>query len=180
MKLETKHFSLTNSGISFAIRVVIGCLIVWWSLDWIHDAKKIWALISVIVVSDPDQDATRTNVISRLLNTVAGCIIGLILIYFFGTSFWVMIAGIAISVIISTSFKKYPSSWKLAPVTVVILMIPANAPTETIQQAMDVALTRTGEVLYGSFIAFLIGLVYQWIERDKLSETIKDTPEMHD
>lgn len=158
------YFSFDNKAISFAVRIVIGCLFVWWSLDYIHDAKKIWALISVIVVSDPNFSTVRDNAISRLVNTLMGCIMGLIFVYLFGTALWSMMIAVAVSVVLSTSFKNYPSSWKLAPITVIILMMPYSTETETWKDAMNIALTRTGEVLYGSLVAFLLGLLYLKLE----------------
>jgi uncharacterized membrane protein YccC len=158
------YFSIRSKEISFALRIFIGCVIVWLSLDYFHDAKKIWAIISVITVSDPNFNAVRENAKSRLLNTLMGCIVGLLFIYLFGIGFWQLMVAVTISVLISTSFKKYPSTWKLAPVTVVILMIPPLQGSETIKDAMSIALNRTGEVLYGSLVAFLLGLLYLKIE----------------
>ncbi len=149
------------------MRILIGCIIVWFTLDYFHDAKKIWALISFIVVSDPNFNAVRDNAKSRLVNTMVGCMVGLLFIYLFGTGFLQLMAAVAVSVIISTSFKNYPTSWKLAPVTVVILMIPPSMGSETLKDAMSIALNRTGEVLYGSLIAFLLGLLYLVLEKKK-------------
>jgi len=160
-----RYFSIKSTEISFALRILIGCIIVWFTLDFFHDSKKIWALISVIVVSDPNFNAVRDNAKSRLVNTLVGCMVGLTFIYFFGTGFLTTMAAVAVSVLISTSFKKYPTSWKLAPVTVIILMMPPTMGTETIRDAMPIALNRTGEVLYGSLIAFLLGLLYLAIEK---------------
>lgn len=159
------YFSIKSKEISFALRILIGCIIVWFALDLFHDAKKIWALISVIVVSDPNFNAVRENAKSRLINTLVGCIVGLAFIFFFGTGFVPSMFAITVSVLISTSFKSYPSSWKLAPVTVVILMMPPLMGNETIKDAMSIALNRTGEVLFGSLIAFLLGLLYLAIEK---------------
>jgi len=158
------YFSIQSKEISFALRILIGCTIVWFTLDYFHDAKKIWAIISVITVSDPNFNAARENAKARLLNTLMGCILGLLFIYLFGIGFWQLMIAVTVSVIFSTSFKKYPSSWKLAPVTVVILMIPPLSGSETIKDAMSIALNRTGEVLYGSLVAFLLGLLYLKIE----------------
>ena len=169
-------FSIRSKEISFAIRIVIGCIIVWWTLDYFHDAKKIWALISVIVVSDPNFNAVRDNAKSRLVNTLVGCMIGLVFIWFFGIGFASMMVAVTISVLVSTSFKNYPTSWKLAPATVVIVMIPPPMGNETIHDAMALALSRTGEVLYGSLIAFLLGLLYLVIER-KGEKYTEENPE---
>lgn len=145
--------------------MVIGCIIVWLTLDYFNDAKKVWALISFIVVSDPNFNAVRENAKSRLINTMVGCLTGLLFIYFFGLGFLPMMGAIVLSVIISTSFRNYPTSWKLAPATVVIVMIPPLSGSETIKDAMTLALSRTGEVIYGSLIAFLLGFFYLAIEK---------------
>ncbi len=89
------------------------------------DNKKLYALVSVIVVTDPDQDVLRDAMISRIINTMMGCLLGLLFVYL-SASFWSMLAAIAVSVIISTSFKKYPASWKLAPVTVTLVMMSSG------------------------------------------------------
>src|SRR5689334_983770 len=102
-----RFFSIKSKEISFALRIVIGCAIVWFTLDFFHDAKKIWALISVIVVSDPNFSTVRENAKSRLINTLVGCVVGLVFVYFFGTSFVSLICAVAVSVLISTSFRNY-------------------------------------------------------------------------
>jgi uncharacterized membrane protein YccC len=160
-----KYFTLNAKAISFALRVVLGCIIVWWSLYYLHDDKKVWALVSVIVVSDPNFDSVRSNLISRIINTIIGCFIGLLLIYVIGVSVWALMVGIALSVIISTSFKNYPSSWKLAPITVVIVIAPSIVANAAWREAMVIALTRTGEVLYGSIVAFALGFIALKVDR---------------
>ncbi len=164
-----KYFSFRIQSFSFALRIMLGCAIAWWSLYAINDKSKVWALISVIIVSDPDFVILRTNAISRLINTTVGCALGLICLYLIGVSVWALMTGIVISVIISTSFKKYPSSWKLAPVTVVIVIAPAIFQNALLKGAFTTALSRTGEVLYGSLVALGLGFVYmklrQWWEK---------------
>jgi len=155
MKLST-IFSFENRPLIYAFRIVLGCSIVWWTLYQIRDSKEIWAFISVIVVSDPDFDNVRNATVSRVVNTIAGCALGMLFIYVAGISFWSLIGALAVSVLISTSFKNYPSSWKLAPVTVSIVMIPALVDHSPWKEAMQIALARTGEVLYGCFIAFML------------------------
>jgi uncharacterized membrane protein YccC len=167
--MNPSGFIPTRTSISYAIRIILGCMITWWSLYYIHDTKKIWALISVIVVSDPDFRNIRTATISRVINTVTGCLIGLVFIYVAGVSFWSLMAGIAVAVLIGTTFKKYPSSWKLAPTTVVIIMMPAIVENAPWKEAMLIAVARTGEVLYGSLVAFVLGFIAaslkKWYEK---------------
>ena len=122
-------------------------------------SQKIWALISVIIVSEPDFETIRKTMSARIINTVAGCVIGLVFIYAFGATQWSMLSGVALAVFISTSFKNYPASWKLAPVTVVIVMIKSVVDNAVLKDAESLAVERTLEVLYGSFVAFILGWI---------------------
>jgi uncharacterized membrane protein YccC len=111
-------------------------------------------------MSDPDFNTVRSTLISRVVNTVTGCVLGLIFISIFGINVWSLMAAITVSVVLSTSFKNYPSSWKLAPVTVVIVMAPSIMQNTPWQEALLIALARTLEVLYGSLVAFGLGWLF--------------------
>lgn len=157
--------SFSNKSIVYPFRILLGCTIVWWSLYYLHDSRKIWAVISVIVVTDPDIDTLRIGTVSRIVNTMVGCVTGLLFIYVAGVNFWSLMAAIAVSVLLSTSFKNYPASWKLAPSTVAIIMVPSISENISWQAAMEVSLTRTGEVLYGTLVAFLLGVALSAIRK---------------
>jgi uncharacterized membrane protein YccC len=169
-----KYFEINTKGIAFVTRILLGSVIVWWSLYSVHDPKKVWALISVIVVSDPDFKTVRVTVIARIVNTFMGCLLGLLFIYLLGVNIWSLLAAIGVSVLLSTSFKNYPSSWKLAPVTVVIVMAPSVVENTLWREAIPIALTRTAEVMYGSLVAFglgfiflLLGRTFHWNEKER-------------
>ena len=158
-------FQLTRNGISYASRILLGCLIVWWTLSYVKDIHKVWALISVIVVTDTNRDALHTAIISRIINTAMGCVIALALLYAFGAHAWVLMTAITLSVLVSTSFRNYPSSWKLAPATVILVVLPSMLENTNWRGSMEIALFRTGEVLYGSLIAFLLGIIFPWTRK---------------
>jgi uncharacterized membrane protein YccC len=166
-----KYFSFSIHSVSFALRIMLGCSIAWWSLHAVHDKSKVWALISVIIVSDPDFNIVRNNAIARFINTTTGCLLGLICLFLIGVNVWSLMTGIILAAIFSTSFKNYPANWKLAPTTVVIIIAPAIFENEKVDAALIFALTRTAEVLYGSLIALGLGFVYHkfkdWKERPK-------------
>jgi uncharacterized membrane protein YccC len=154
-----RYLILHNKSLLYAFRIVIACLVVWWSLDAVGAATKIFALISAIVVSEPDPDLLRQSAVSRIINTVIGGALGLLSMLLLDINLWSLIIAITISVLISTSFKNYPTSWKLAPATVAIIIVPAITGHEEYKLAMQVALERTAEVMYGCLVAFLLGLV---------------------
>ncbi len=165
---------LNNKALLYAFRILLGGVIVWWSLDYVGDDKKIFAIISVIVVSEPDIALLRQSATSRIINTLIGSALGLVFMLFMGINYWSLIMAVAFSVLISTSFKKYPTSWKLAPVTVVIIIIPAITEHENYKLAMQVALERTGEVLYGSLVAFVLGLLFSFLRTRYIDRLIGD------
>lgn len=161
----SQHFFISRRQVLYIIRILLGVTIVWWSLFFIHDDRKLWALISVIIVSESDFELVRTSTLARMINTIVGCAIGLLFTYVTGSSFWSLVAGIGAAVFISTSFKKYPTSWKLAPVTVLIVMSPIVLEHISLRSDTLIALTRTGEVLYGSLVALALGGLFHLIER---------------
>jgi uncharacterized membrane protein YccC len=167
-------FSFSNKTLVYPFRMLLGCTIVWWTLYYMHDSRKIWAVISVIVVTDPDVDTLRTGTISRIVNTAMGCLTGILFIYIAGVNFWSLMAAITVSVVVATSFKKYPSSWKLAPSTVAIIMIPSISENVTWQDAMHISLERTGEVLYGTLVAFLLGVILSFIRKKYFPKLTND------
>ncbi len=158
-------FSINNKSFIFAFRILLGSIIVWYSLYYLNDNHKIWALISVIVVTDPDIDSLRSATISRIINTIAGCAIALFFMSITGANFFSLLAALTVSVLISTSFKKYPASWKLAPVTVAIVMVPSIAEGVPWSLSMVVALQRTAEILFGTLIAYGLGRLISAIKQ---------------
>ena len=100
---------------------------------------------------------------------------------------WSLMTAITLSVIISTSFKNFPTSWKLAPTTVLIVMMPAVAEHASWKEAMILALTRSAEILYGSLVAFILGYVflkvkekYDGSHRKEVEEQRKTPVDHHD
>ena len=159
---------MTRNSLLYVFRIILGCLISWYALMLLHIDKREWALISVIIVSEPDFNNLRNNTVSRVINTLAGCAIGLLFIFLTGITFLSMMLAVGASVLISTSFPKYPSAWKLAPVTVVIVMVPSVLAHAGLHDSLITALTRAGEVLVGCVVAFLLGLIFHRFHKWKL------------
>ena len=160
-----KFFSFNKNSLLYVFRILVGIIIVWVTLNYFHDNKKVWALISVIIVSDPDFENVRNSALTRVINTLTGCVLGIFFIYFTGVNFISLMLAVTVAVIISTSFKNYPSSWKLAPATVAIIMVSAISESSPVKGAMEIALARTAEVLFGSAVAFVLGLLLFYLEK---------------
>lgn len=158
---------ISRNSLLYVFRIVLGCLAAWYLTVLLHMDKREWALISVVIVSEPDFGNLRSNTITRVINTLSGCAIGLLFLVICGVNFLSMMLGITASILISTSFPKYPSSWKLAPVTVVIVMMPSLLQHAKLGEALIIALYRAGEMLLGCVVAFLLGLIFDAIHRHR-------------
>jgi uncharacterized membrane protein YccC len=152
------------SGLQYAVRILIGCVIVWFVLHRINHPNSLWALISVIIVTEPELSAAFLAFNSRIVNTLIGCAVGLSLLYLLGPSYWSILLGIIVSVIICTNLIRVPGSWRVAPVTVAILMTPSVLGGGR-SAGLAVAIDRTEEVLLGSAVALLITYVASLIQR---------------
>src|SRR6266478_6932633 len=152
------------SGVQYAVRILIGCVIVWFVLNRINHPNPLWALISVIIVTEPELSAAFLAFNSRIVNTLIGCAVGLSFLYLLGPSYWSILLGIIVSVIICTSLIRVPGSWRVAPVTVAILMNPSVLGGGR-AAGLAVAIDRTEEVLLGSAAALLITYVASLLRR---------------
>jgi len=152
------------SGLQYAVRILIGCAIVWFVLDRVNHPNSLWAVISVIIVTEPELSAAFLAFNSRIVNTLIGCAIGLSFLYLLGPSHWSILLGIVVSVVICTSFIRVPGSWRVAPVTVAILMTPSVLDGGR-AAGLVTAIDRTEEVLLGSAVALLLTYVASIIQR---------------
>jgi uncharacterized membrane protein YccC len=152
------------SGWQYAVRILIGCVIVWFVFGRLNHANPLWALISVIIVTEPELGAAFLAFNSRIVNTLIGCAIGLLFLFVLGNSFWSILLGIIVSVILCTYFIRVPGSWRVAPVTVAILMVPTVHGLDR-HAGLMIAIDRMEEVLLGSAVALLITYSASMIQR---------------
>jgi len=163
-KETTNSSAPVASGLQYAFRIFIGCVIVWFVLDRVTLHNPLWALISVIVVTEPDLSAALQAFYSRVINTLIGCAVGLIFLYLFGpAAIWVLL-GVTASVFLCTSLISVPGSWRVAPVTVVIVMTPGVLGGGR-SASLSVAIERTVEVLLGCAVALVITFFASWIQK---------------
>jgi len=145
------------SGLRYAIRMLISGVIVWLILAAAFKVDPLWGLISSVVVTEVKVQSAWNAFVSRLLNTVIGCVVALGFLKFTGASEWSVLAAMAVATIISADLVKVPISWRIAPITAAIVMLPAHA-SHSAHLGLTAALQRTGEVIIGSAIA--LGVSY--------------------
>ncbi|KAB2698635.1 FUSC family protein [Ochrobactrum sp. Kaboul] len=152
---------LTNPGkaLLYASKTLLGCLICWFALRWVGIEHPIWAVITVLIISDPDVRATLALAQARAINTAVGCTIGMLTIWIFGYSPLASLFGAALTVLLILMIDKYPINWRLAPATVVIVM-DAGRFAQTRNEELLLALSRLVEIALGCAVAIALAWVY--------------------
>lgn len=140
------------SGLRYAARILISGVIVWLILAVVFKTDPLWGLISSVVVTEVKAASAWNAFVSRLLNTLIGSLVALGFLKFAGASEWSVLAAMAVATIVSSDLVKVPISWRIAPITAAIVMLPAYA-SHSAHAGLTAALQRTGEVIIGSAVA---------------------------
>lgn len=160
------------SGLRYAVRVLISGVFVWFFLAVLAHVDPLWGLISSVVVTDLKARSALDNFVSRMLNTLIGCGVGLLFLKLFGASAWVVLAAMAIAIIVSADLVKVPISWRIAPITAAIVMTPAYM-SHSPHAALEAALQRTGEVVVGSAVAVVTSYatsgLFRWRRKERVA-----------
>src|SRR5262245_26640142 len=132
-------------GLHYAVRICIGTTAVWLLLRSLGDADAdaIWAVISVIVATEPQMQTAVFAFMSRIVNTVIGCTIGLTFLLVAGPEVWVLPLALTVTVLVCTYLVRLSSSWRLAPATAAIIIASGVVEQSRISGA-EVALHRAG------------------------------------
>jgi uncharacterized membrane protein YccC len=157
MRLPT--VTLRENALLYVVKLITGSIIVWYGLRAVGVAEPYWAMISLIVVTEPDVMIAKKNVRARLINTANGAIVACIALFAFGASFFSMIVAMTVAVLVAMAWQNYPENWRLAPNTAVILMAAALNGTG-LPEEVRLAMYRVLEVITGSTVALLQTLVY--------------------
>ncbi len=158
--------ALSHKSFVYASKVLMASLICWYSLTLAGIPNPIWAVITVFVVSDPDLNTTFGLAKVRGLNTIVGCAIGLASIFYFGYSPLVMILSAAFTVMLVMRVPRYPVNWRLAPVTVVILM-DAGRLAQTHEEEFHYVMLRVMEIGVGSIVSLALAGLYTKLAKRK-------------
>lgn len=159
------HLSHPEKALLYASKTLLGCLICWFALQWAGIEHPIWAVITVLIISDPDVRTTLALSQARAINTAVGCVIGMITIWLVGYSPIASLFGAALTVFVILMIDRYPVNWRLAPATVVIVM-DAGRFAQTRNEELLLALSRLIEIALGCVVAIALAWIYtRLIER---------------
>src|SRR5262245_33601445 len=147
-----------STGLHYAVRILLGTAALWLGLGWAGDTNRIWAVISLIVVTEPRVPSAWLAFLSRMVHTILGCGVGLLFLLLAGPRDWILPVAATATVLVCTYLVRAPPSWRIGPVTAV-LVIATDVADPSAWGGIEIALHRTGEVLLGSMVALLVTLL---------------------
>ncbi|MFC3107764.1 FUSC family protein [Undibacterium arcticum] len=157
------HFvSPRKNALVYIVKIITGSVMLWFGLHALGVADPYWAMISLIIVTEPDVKIAKANFNARLINTISGSMAAGLALIVFGTGLFSILTALTVAMLVAMLLESYPSNWRLGPATVVIVMSAAASGSE-LRQELHFGLLRVGEVLAGSAVALLQSLAYSYM-----------------
>lgn len=144
-----------KTGIQYAIRILIGSVVAWLVLHSVGHRDPLWAMISVVMVSEPEVRSAVLAFRWRVTNTLVGCGVGVLCLWLAGPSVWSILFAMVACVLICTWVMDAPTGWRIGPISAVIVMMPGVLQHDH-RTGVEEALMRTSAVLAGSAIAVIV------------------------
>jgi uncharacterized membrane protein YccC len=144
-----------KTGGQYAIRILVGSAVAWIALYSVGHHDPLWAIISVVMVSEPELHSAVLAFRWRVTNTLVGCSIGVLFLWAAGPQIWSILLAMVACVLISTWVMDAPTGWRIGPISTAIVMMPGVLQHNE-HKGMEEALLRTSAVLAGSAIAVII------------------------
>lgn len=152
------HFLVPHrepTGVRYALRIAAGIIVAWIIFREFGVSYPIWAIITVVTVSEIELRASYLETRGRVAHTAAGCAIGLLFLELVGAGIWQLCIACVAASLVSFYLVHLGGNWRTAPVATVIVM------ARGIQQfsryaGYQAAIERTVEVLGGSIIALAV------------------------
>ena len=144
------QFNINHPRMRHALRLSISFLIGFAIYKYFHIAKGEWIVLTILFVLQPSYSETRRRLLQRTLGTLAGVIIGILVIQLFSFSGQIVLMLAAAYLFLFWMKRKY--SIGVIFITIFVLCvfnIIAN-------KGVDVMAPRLIDTLIGAFISFIV------------------------
>jgi uncharacterized membrane protein YccC len=149
------HEDRRKTGAQYALRILVGSMVAWLLLHSVGHHDPLWAIISVVIVSEPELRHAVVAFRWRVINTVVGCAVGVLFMWATGPQIWSILLAMVTCVLLCTWVIDAPTGWRIGPISTAIVMTP-GVLRHSEHMGMEEALLRTSAVLAGSAIAVIV------------------------
>jgi uncharacterized membrane protein YccC len=121
-------------------------------------SSPVWAISSMVATSDPLMKQAVLVMRARIINTVVGCLIGLLFIAVGGPGLIMLPIAMAITVLLSAYVVRIQTMWRQAPISAAFI-IAAGLEHHTRRNGLIAGGDRMIEVLAGC----IVGILAAWL-----------------
>lgn len=167
LKLLKDNLSFSSNIFRHAVRISIAALFGYIISKFLPIGHSYWILLTIIVILKPAYSLSKSRTYQRLLGTIAGAIIGVIILYFIkdDTTLFICMLLFMIGAYSLIRTKYFASILLITPYIMILFHLLSHVKTESI------LIDRVIDTAIGSTIAFLANffLIPVW-EKDRIKD----------
>jgi uncharacterized membrane protein YccC len=145
-------------GIHYAVSIFLATVALWAFSQWVMHSNAVWAISSMVATSDPLIKQAVLVMRARIINTLVGCLVGLLFIAIGGSALIMLPIAMAITVLLSSYVIRIQTMWRQAPISAAFV-ISAGQERHTRYDGLIAGGHRMLEVLAGC----IVGIIASWI-----------------
>ena len=145
-------------GIHYALSIFFATAILWALIHMTTESNPVWAISSMVATSDPAMKQATQILRARIINTLVGCVVGLVFIAIGGMHVVMLPLAMAVTVLLSSYVVRIQTMWRQAPISAAFI-ISAGIAHQSRRNGLLAGASRMGEVLFGC----VVGIVVAWI-----------------
>jgi uncharacterized membrane protein YccC len=142
-------------GLHLALNIFVSTSVLWLILRRGANTNPIWAIASMVAVSDPQMPLAYQNFRGRILNTLLGGAVGLTFLLVGGSNVWKLPVAMAATVLLSSYVIQVPLNWRIAPTTTALIIASGLVQHSKISGA-EAGISRVAEVTLGCIVGILV------------------------
>jgi uncharacterized membrane protein YccC len=158
MKILDRFTRGDEHGIHYAVSIFFATAVLWALAERVTQSNPIWAISSMVATSDPLMKQAVLVMRARIINTVVGCLIGLLFIAMGGPALIMLPIAMAITVLLSSYVVRIQMMWRQAPISAAFV-IAAGWEHHTRRGGLIAGVDRMMEVLAGC----VVGIIVAWV-----------------
>lgn len=146
------------AGLHFSVNIFVATTVLWIIVRKFAGLNPIWAISSMIAASDPVVKTAIKTFHGRMVNSLIGCVVGMLVLVVGGSNDWKLPIALAAAAFISSYVVREQVMFRQAPITAAII-IASSLEKHTKLSGMELGARRVAEVLLGC----VVGVTISWI-----------------
>ena len=144
-------------GLHFSANIFIATTLLWLILRKFAGLDPIWAISSMIAASDPVVKTAMKTFHGRIVNSLLGCAVGMIVLAIGGSNEWKLPIALSAAAFLSAYVVRVPVMFRQAPITAAII-IASELQRHSKIGGIELGARRVAEVLFGC----VVGVAVSW------------------